>query len=251
MSAPPYMPLYVADYLADTTHLSTLEHGAYVLLLMSMWRSGGSLPDDDAKLAKFARMTSAQWARVRHTVMQFFDVSDGVVTQSRLSREIDRHANVVRQRRESGSKGGRAKSLKTQDPALANANGLLKQPEPEPEPEDSVGSKEDPTPALFEDDPAKTAWSLAVNIFSARSKMSQGRARAAFGKILADHKLTAADLLPALGQAMANGTQEPMAYLTKAAAAVAKRKSPDPRDNLPEGAFTTPTGGYCVPDAWI
>lgn len=133
MSAPPFMPLYVADYLADTTHLSTLEHGAYCLLLMSMWRSGGSLPDDDAKLAKFARMTAAQWARVRHTVMQFFTVENGEVIQSRLAREIDKHANVVRQRRESGSRGGRAKALKDNGPTIANANGLPCQLELEPE----------------------------------------------------------------------------------------------------------------------
>jgi len=131
MSAPPYMPLYVADYLADTTHLSTLEHGAYCLLLMSMWRAGGSLPNDPAKLAKFARMTSAQWARVEATVMQFFTVGNGEVIQSRLAREIDKHANVVRQRRESGSKGGKAKALKDNVPTVASANGLPCQPEPE------------------------------------------------------------------------------------------------------------------------
>lgn len=121
------MPFYVADYLADTTHLSTLEHGAYCLLLMSMWRAGGTLPDDDAKLAKFARMTSAQWARVRATVMHFFDVSEGSVTQSRLAREIAKHSDVVRRRRESGSMGGKAKALKNNEPDLASANFLLEQ----------------------------------------------------------------------------------------------------------------------------
>jgi len=135
------MPLYVGDYLADTTHLSCTEQGAYMLLLMCMWRSGGSLPDDDAKLAKITRCTRVQWDRMRPTLIEFFDVEDGLISQGRLSRELTRHASAVEQRRMAGSNGGKAKSLKDKDTALAVATISPCQPEPEPEPKKETDAK--------------------------------------------------------------------------------------------------------------
>jgi Protein of unknown function (DUF1376) len=50
MTARPWMPFYVGDYLRDTMHLTQAQHGAYVLLILHYWAHGG-LPADDLRLA--------------------------------------------------------------------------------------------------------------------------------------------------------------------------------------------------------
>lgn len=81
----PALPLWTDAYLGDTTHLTTIEHGAYLLLLISMWRAGGSLPDDDKLLARYVRMTPAQWARIKATVRAFFRVDAGAIFSEEMS----------------------------------------------------------------------------------------------------------------------------------------------------------------------
>jgi uncharacterized protein YdaU (DUF1376 family) len=69
--ARPWMPLYVADYLADTAHLTAAESGAYLHLIMHYWLNNG-LPDDDKKLARIARMTDKEWRAAKTTIAEFF-----------------------------------------------------------------------------------------------------------------------------------------------------------------------------------
>lgn len=67
----PWMPLYVADYLADTAHLRVEEHGSYLLLIMHYWRTG-RLPTDDASLARISRMTRAEWKKAKPAIQPLF-----------------------------------------------------------------------------------------------------------------------------------------------------------------------------------
>jgi uncharacterized protein YdaU (DUF1376 family) len=91
----PWMPLYVADYLADTAHLSAAEHGGYLLLIMHYWQTGG-LPIDDAKLARIARMTTAEWRRTRDTIAPFFADE---WRHKRIDTEIARATDISSKRR--------------------------------------------------------------------------------------------------------------------------------------------------------
>lgn len=71
MSKLHWMPLNVADYRADTAHLSGLEHGIYLLLIMHYWQTGG-LPDDDKQLARIACVTLTEFRGARSTIAAFF-----------------------------------------------------------------------------------------------------------------------------------------------------------------------------------
>ncbi|MFC7518714.1 conserved phage C-terminal domain-containing protein [Herbaspirillum sp. GCM10030257] len=82
-----WMPLYIGDYLADTSRLSTEQHGAYFLLIMDYWRNGAP-PDDDVILAQITKATGAGWRKLRSAMLMFFEVVDGKWMHSRIEEEL-------------------------------------------------------------------------------------------------------------------------------------------------------------------
>jgi uncharacterized protein YdaU (DUF1376 family) len=101
MSSPPWMPLYIGDYRADTTHLNAVQHGAYLLLIMHYWQQAG-LPDDDEQLARIACMTIAEWRKHRPVIRAFF--GEGW-RHKRIDQEIERAVEKYRRRAKAGKKG--------------------------------------------------------------------------------------------------------------------------------------------------
>ena len=98
MARLPILPLYVADYRADTARLSTEQHGAYLLLLMDQWMNG-PIPDDDDVLARITGLMLGAWLKHRPSIEPFFVIGgDGVRTWSSRRLEVERQA--VHQRRE-------------------------------------------------------------------------------------------------------------------------------------------------------
>ena len=88
MAAIPYMPLYIADYLADAAHLSTVEHGAYLLLIMNYWQRGGPISSLNARLASVARMSNEDWLQIQPTIAEFFTEKDGLWHHKRIDIEL-------------------------------------------------------------------------------------------------------------------------------------------------------------------
>lgn len=99
----PAMRLWTDSYLADTTHLTTIEHGAYLLLLMAAWRGKShTLPNDDKLLAKYSRLHIRQWRRIRPTLEPFFQIEGGLWLNGRLLDEIASIRQQVAQRSDAG-----------------------------------------------------------------------------------------------------------------------------------------------------
>lgn len=102
-----WMPLYVGDYLRDTRDLNTLQHGAYLLLIMHYWQHD-ALPTDDARLAAIAGLSVAQWRRIREPVQAKF--AEGW-KHKRIDAELARLDRAVMQRRLAGRSGGIASGV--------------------------------------------------------------------------------------------------------------------------------------------
>lgn len=102
----PWMPLYIGDYLGDTGHLTTTQHGAYFLLMMHYWRKGG-LPDDDKQLAKITKLPLKVWTEYRETLQDFFYESDGDPWRhKRIDAELYKTTEISAKRANAGHLGG-------------------------------------------------------------------------------------------------------------------------------------------------
>lgn len=123
----PYLPLYVGDYLKDTGHLTTEEHGAYFLILMRMWSAGGALPNDEARLARLAGVSVKKWRPIWASLSEFFLIEEGQVSHKRIAAELEKAKGLREKRAAAGAKGGAAKPLKNHGPKQANAEAELKQ----------------------------------------------------------------------------------------------------------------------------
>ena len=103
----PWMPLYVGDYLGDTGHLKTAQHGAYLLLMMHYWRKG-ELPDDDRQLAKITKLSLKSWRAYRPVLQEFFHSG---WKHKRIDAELARMLRVSEKRVMAGQKGGLGSAL--------------------------------------------------------------------------------------------------------------------------------------------
>lgn len=139
-----WMPLYIADYLADTRRLTTLEHGAYLLLIMDYWRNG-NLPSEDEQLARISGLSKKEWASAKTNISPLFQ--DGW-RHKRIDKELakansvsSKRSNVAIERWDKQDAIAQANA-----PPIASANGhangmhraRVPQSQPQPQREESA-----------------------------------------------------------------------------------------------------------------
>lgn len=93
-----WMPFYVSAYLADTGHLSTLEHGAYALILFHLWQNRKPIKDTDDAFQRVSKTTPEQWAKMRDVILEMLTKTPDGWTQKRLMIEAERAERAYKKR---------------------------------------------------------------------------------------------------------------------------------------------------------
>ena len=105
--SPIWMPLYIAEFIADTANLTAVQGWAYIQLLCAMWRSeDGTLPNDVATLARVGKVPQYRWAEVWNSIKSLFNVDGDRVTSTSLQAELGKANAKIVVKRAAASLGG-------------------------------------------------------------------------------------------------------------------------------------------------
>jgi uncharacterized protein YdaU (DUF1376 family) len=109
MKVDTWMPLYVADLIADTMHLGRADFGSYVLLLCAYWRNKGPLKDDDVILSNICRVTLGEWTATRSALAPMFQIQDGHWHHKRIEAELKEAIRLLEARKRGADATNRGK----------------------------------------------------------------------------------------------------------------------------------------------
>lgn len=121
-----WYPRNVSAYREDTRHLTTLEHGAYTLLLDEYYETRKPLPDDDEALAAICKLTIADWRIIAPRIRAFFRSKKGWLHQKRAHAVLEEQDRRSKTRTEKARKAalvrhGKIKNLRATSTSQAGA----------------------------------------------------------------------------------------------------------------------------------
>lgn len=144
-----WMPIYWGDYFRDTGHLTTLQHGAYLLMIAHCWQRE-RLPEGDEARAAVARLPFKEWLKIKAIIEPLF-LPDG--THKRVRQEIVTTEQKIMQRAIAGRKGGetsgRRRTLAALERQMMREANEAKRKQTRSEPE-AIPKENPTTPCLDE-----------------------------------------------------------------------------------------------------
>jgi uncharacterized protein YdaU (DUF1376 family) len=128
------MPFFIGDYLGDTAHLTTEQHGAYLLLMLAAWKRGGTIPNEATQLAAITRLPLARWKAHAPLLLAFFEAEGDLLAQGRLVKEYGIAVAANDAQKANGSKGGRPKKQKPNETHGFDSGSVRLNPNESPSP---------------------------------------------------------------------------------------------------------------------
>lgn len=122
----PWYKRYGADFVHGTLGLSLEEKGAYSLCLDLIYDRGGPIPDDPRWLAGVCGVSVRKWKSIRNRLIKTGKIvaRDGVISNFRAEKEIEKLSKTSRKHAENGAKGGEKRA---ENEARSNENNDLGQ----------------------------------------------------------------------------------------------------------------------------
>jgi len=108
-----FMPLYVGRYLRKTRRLGVAEHGAYMLILMTLWEEGGTIPDDETELRRICN-SPRNWSKIWAAIKPYFTIEGGCISQSTLSEYLAEFERLRASKVRGGKRAGQIHAKKQQ-----------------------------------------------------------------------------------------------------------------------------------------
>lgn len=185
MKADTWMAFYVGDYVTDTMHLTTRQHGAYLLLIIAAWKGGGWVTGSDTALMAITKLSLKEWQQDGPALLPFFVKDGDKLRHNRVAFEW----NEAQRRTADKSRAGRAGASKRWH-GVANGSAIA-EPMPEQSQVDAHSQSHiqknsvakatgapapqfDPVKALF-DDGVKLLTDTGTNEKQARSLVGKWR----------------------------------------------------------------------------
>lgn len=219
----------IGDYAAATAHLSFVEDAAYHRLLRRYYQDEKPLP---AALTDCQRLVGArskdEREAVRVVLEEFFTLQADGWHQARADREIEVYRAKAEAARENGTKGGRPANRKKTNPVSAPVQSQ-KLTTPHSPSSDPNGSGGDAPP-----DPVKALFDAGVELLTSTGT-KPGHARSMIGKWRGEHGDEA--VMASIGAAKAASISEPLEWITKRLAAIAKPGQPARREDWNERRY--------------